>query len=78
MTQFEMTEDGRGVVFVTTESKRIDMSKPDRPTDFKETFKSDEMLTGEEAVYSHGEYIKRKRNLYLTELPAYLGKTWWK
>ena len=77
--QFEMIEEKQVVMIHATDSKKVDISKPDseRPPDSR-TYKNDQALQDEEAVYSVGEYIKIKRNLYTIDLPAFVGKTWWK
>ena len=71
MTAFESVEDGAPVLFAATTTKVIEGLSTNN-------YKNDIGLRGEEAVYSFGEYIKKKRNLYNTELPAKLGKKWWK
>jgi hypothetical protein len=71
MTAFESVEDGAPVLFAATKTKVIEGLSTNN-------YKNDIGLRGEEAVYSFGEYIKKKRNLYNTELPAKLGKKWWK
>jgi len=71
MTAFESVEDGAPVFFAATNTKVIEGLSTNN-------YKNNTGLCGEEAVYSFGEYIKKKRNLYNTELPAKLGKKWWK
>ena len=77
--QFELIEEKQVVMIHATDGKKVEMSKPDseRPPDSR-TYKNDQVLNDEEAVYSIGEYIKKKRNLYNIDLPAFVGKTWWK
>ena len=77
--QFELIEEKQVVMIRATDSKKVDIAKPDseRPPDSR-TYKNDQALRDEEAVYSVGEYIKIKRNVYNTDLPAFVGKTWWK
>ena len=70
MAAFESFEDGAPVYFEATKTKVIEGLSTNND-------KNDQGLRGEEAVYSFGEYIKKKRNLYNTELPAKLNKKWW-
>ena len=69
-TAFKSVEDGTPVCMMSTKTQQEHR--------LSTAYKNDKKLVDDEAVCSMGESIKEKRNHCSIDIPAYLGKRWWK